>query len=45
MDKHIISRNGSFGTYIFERFTKNYNICIMWWGVFASSYNKSLGVN
>ena len=22
----------------------NYNICIIWWGVIASSYNKSLGV-
>lgn len=22
----------------------NYNICIIWWGVIASSCNKSLGV-
>lgn len=43
-DIHIISRNDNFRSSLFERFTINYNICIIWWGVIASSYNKSLGV-
>ena len=44
MDRHIISRNDNFRSNLFERFITNYNICIIWWGVIASSYNKSLGV-